>query len=101
MAFALRRGVGRTGWLLIFLAIWLIVAGIYRIMFAIRVRKEIEGEWMIALSGVLAILLGGLFVAYPGAGLLTIAIWIGVAALVYGVLQLAAGIKLHRVKAAL
>ncbi|MBV8157371.1 MAG: DUF308 domain-containing protein [Dyella sp.] len=87
--------------LLIFLAAWLIVAGIYRIVFAIRVRKEIEGEWMIALSGVLAIVLGGLFVAYPAAGLLTIAIWIGVAALIYGVIQLVAGIRLHRVKALL
>lgn len=84
--------------LLIFLAAWLIVAGIYRILFAIRVRKEIEGEWMIALSGVLAIVLGGLFFSYPVAGLLTVAIWIGVAALVYGVLQLGAGLRVHRFK---
>ncbi|WP_430392242.1 HdeD family acid-resistance protein [Dyella sp. 20L07] len=84
--------------LLLFLAAWLIVAGIYRIVFAIRVRKEIQGEWMIALSGVLAIVLGGLFVAYPVAGLLTVAIWIGAAALIYGILQLVAGVKLHRWK---
>lgn len=82
--------------LLIFLAAWLVVAGIYRILFAIRVRKEIEGEWLIALSGLLAIALGVLFVAYPVAGLLTVAIWIGAAALVYGVLQLVAGIRLRR-----
>jgi uncharacterized membrane protein HdeD (DUF308 family) len=87
--------------LLIFLAAWLIVAGVYRIVFAIRVRKEIRGEWMIALSGVLAIVLGGLFVAYPVAGLLTVAIWIGAAALVYGVLQLVAGLRLHRWKRAM
>lgn len=87
--------------LLVFLAAWLIVAGVYRVVFAIRVRKHIQGEWMIALSGVLAILLGLLFVAYPVAGLLTVAIWIGAAALVYGVLQLVAGIRLHRWKSAL
>ncbi|MHA6206183.1 HdeD family acid-resistance protein [Dyella soli] len=87
--------------LLLFLAAWLIVAGIYRIVFAIRVRKEIRGEWFIALSGVLAILLGMLFFAYPAAGLLTVAIWIGAAALVYGVLQLVAGIRLQRWKASL
>lgn len=84
--------------LLIFLSAWLIVAGIYRIVFAIRVRKEIRGEWMIALSGVLAVVLGILFAAYPVAGLLTVAVWIGVAALVYGVLQLMAGVRLHRWK---
>jgi uncharacterized membrane protein HdeD (DUF308 family) len=87
--------------LLLFLAAWLVVAGIYRIVFAIRVRKEIQGEWMIALSGVLAIVLGVLFFAYPIAGLLTLAIWIGAAALVYGVLQLIAGVKMHRWKASL
>ncbi|WP_243042090.1 HdeD family acid-resistance protein [Dyella sedimenti] len=87
--------------LLVFLAAWLIVAGVYRVVFAIRVRKHIQGEWMIALSGVLAILLGLLFVAYPVAGLLTVAIWIGAAALVYGVLQLVAGVRLHRWKSAL
>jgi uncharacterized membrane protein HdeD (DUF308 family) len=87
--------------LLLFLAAWLIVAGIYRIVFAIRVRKEIQGEWMIALSGVLAIVLGVLFFAYPIAGLLTLAIWIGAAALIYGVLQLIAGVRMHRWKASL
>ena len=87
--------------LLIFLAAWLIVAGVYRIMFAIRVRKEITGEWMIALSGVLAILLGVLLAAYPVAGLLTVTIWIGAAALVYGVLQVIAGVRVHKWKRAL
>jgi uncharacterized membrane protein HdeD (DUF308 family) len=87
--------------LLLFIAAWLIVAGIYRIVFAIRVRKEIKGEWMIALSGVLAILLGVMFIAYPLAGLLTLAIWIGAAALVYGVLQLIAGVRMHRWKKSL
>lgn len=87
--------------LLLFLAAWLIVAGVYRIIFAIRVRKEIRGEWLVALSGVLAILLGVMFFAYPVAGLLTVAIWIGVAALVYGVVQIIAGVRMHRWKASL
>jgi uncharacterized membrane protein HdeD (DUF308 family) len=87
--------------LLLFLAVWLIVAGIYRIVFAIRVRKEIKGEWLIALSGVLAIVLGVMFLAYPAAALLTVAVWIGAAALVYGVLQIMAGLRMRRWKSAL
>lgn len=81
--------------LLWFLAAWLIIAGIYRIVLAIRIRKEVQGEWMIALSGVLAIALGVLFFARPGAGLLTIVIWIAALALVYGALQVFVGIKLR------
>ncbi|MFC3550792.1 HdeD family acid-resistance protein [Lysobacter cavernae] len=93
---AVLNPVTTAGVLLLFLAAWLLVAGIYRIVFAIRVRKEIEGEWLIALSGVLAIVLGGLFVAYPGAGLLTVALWIGAGALIYGVLQIIAGFRLRK-----
>ena len=43
--------------LVLFLAAWLLVAGIYRIVFAIRVRKQIQGEWLLILSGVLAVVL--------------------------------------------
>ncbi|WP_240732342.1 HdeD family acid-resistance protein [Dyella terrae] len=82
--------------LLVFLGAWLVVAGIYRILLAIRIRKHIKGEWMIALSGVLAIVLGVLFVGYPAAGLLTLAIWIGAAALIYGILQIVASLQLRK-----
>ncbi|KRG37770.1 hypothetical protein ARC20_16220 [Stenotrophomonas panacihumi] len=82
--------------LLLFLAAWLIVAGVYRIVFAIRVRKEIEGEWLIALSGLLAIALGVLYVLNPVGGLAVTTIWIGAAAIVYGVLQIIAAFKVRR-----
>lgn len=72
-----------------------IIAGIYRILLEIRIRKEVKGEWMIALSGVLAIVLGGLFFARPGAGLLTLVIWIAALALLYGALQVFVGLKLR------
>ncbi|MFC3815449.1 HdeD family acid-resistance protein [Lysobacter sp. GCM10012299] len=85
-----------AGVLLLLLAVWLVIAGIWRIVLAIRVRKEIEGEWLIALSGVLAIALGVMFFVHPAAGLVTVALWIGVVALVYGVLQIIAGFRLRK-----
>lgn len=93
---AVLNPVATAGILLLFLAAWLLVAGIYRIVLAIRIRKEVTGEWMIALSGVLAITLAVLFVMRPAAGLVTVALWIGVAALFYGVLQIMAGFRLRR-----
>jgi len=80
------------------LAIWLIIAGVARIVFAIQVRKLINGEWLLALSGLLAILLGVLFLARPGIGLITIAVWIAVGALLYGVLQLIVAFRLRRLR---
>ncbi len=93
---AMMHPLAVAGILLLLLAIWLVVAGIWRIILAIRIRKEIEGEWLIALSGVLAIALGVMFFRQPAAGLVTVALWMGVVALVYGVLQIIAGFRLRK-----
>ena len=47
--------------LLWLVALWLIVAGFARVVFAIMVRKVVNGEWLLALSGLLAIALGVLY----------------------------------------
>lgn len=85
-----------AGVLLLFLAAWLVVGGIYRIMFAVRVRKQIQGEWWIGLSGLLSIVLGVLFFAYPAAGLVSVTVWIGAFVLIYGVFQVMAALKLRK-----
>ncbi len=82
--------------LMMFLAAWLIVGGIYRIVFAIQVRKRIRNEWLLIVSGILAIILGILLVLQPLAGMVVTGIWVGVAALVYGVFQIMAGIRLRK-----
>ncbi|WP_372017024.1 HdeD family acid-resistance protein [Pseudoxanthomonas sp. 10H] len=85
-----------AGILFVMLAFWLIVAGVFRIIFAIRVRKEIVGEWLVALSGVLAIVLGIAFLRNPAVGLFTTAIWVGAGALVYGLMQVLAGFRFRK-----
>lgn len=93
---AVLNPVQMAGILLLLLAAWLLIAGVFRIALAIRIRKHIRGEWLIALSGLLVIALAVLFVAYPLAGLAAIAIWIGLGALLYGALQIWVGLKLRR-----
>lgn len=100
-AMAVLNPVKTASLLLLLLAVWLIIAGLWRIVLAIRIRKEITGEWMIALSGVLAIVLGVMFAMSPAAGLVTVALWVGLGALVYGVLQIVAGFRLRRMATAL
>ena len=72
--------------LLYFIAGWAIAAGVFEIVGAIRLRKEIEGEWWLIATGILSVLFGMLILMFPGAGALGIAFAIGWFAIVYGAL---------------
>ena len=77
-------------------AVWFVVYGVMRIVFAIRVRKEIDNEWMLIISGFMGVALGALLLIAPIAGVIVGVIWIGVVALIYGVLQIVAALKLRK-----
>jgi uncharacterized membrane protein HdeD (DUF308 family) len=61
--------------LLFYIAAWAIVTGVLEIVAAVRLRKEIEGEFWLALAGVLSIAFGVMLIARPGAGALSV-LWI-------------------------
>jgi uncharacterized membrane protein HdeD (DUF308 family) len=75
-----------------------IVTGGLEIAAAARLRKEIEGEWLLATTGVISILFGVVIVAFPGPGALGLLLWIGAWAIVLGLFQIGLGLRLRRVK---
>jgi len=81
--------------LIFVIAAWAILTGAMAIASAIRLRKEIRGEWLLALSGVASIVFGALLAAIPGVGALVITIWLGAYLLVAGVLMVVLGFRLH------
>ena len=81
--------------LLTLIALWAIATGIAEIAAAIRLRKEITGEWLFVLSGVLAVALGLLLLARPATGALAMVLWIGVYALASGMLLIALSFRLR------
>ena len=78
---------GITGFiLLLFIAGWAIAAGVFEIIGALKLRKEIEDEWWLVATGILSVLFGVLILAFPGIGALGIAFAIGWFAILYGAL---------------
>src|SRR5262249_39474025 len=75
--------------LLMFIAAWAIVMGVLQIVSAIRIRKEIDNEWLLALSGVVSLLFGIVMIVSPGAGALAAAWTIAAYAAVFGVMLIA------------
>jgi uncharacterized membrane protein HdeD (DUF308 family) len=61
--------------LLIFIATWAVARGVLEIVAAIRLRKEIEGEWLYVLGGLVSILFGGFLITHPGEGALAL-LWV-------------------------
>jgi uncharacterized membrane protein HdeD (DUF308 family) len=80
--------------LLMFIASWAIVIGILQIWGAIRLRKEIEGEWLLGLSGVLSVAFGAIMFAQPGAGALAVVWLIGWFAILAGCVYIALAFRL-------
>ena|SRR5829696_959915 len=70
--------------LLYIIAFWAIFGGLLRIVGAVLLRREIDNEWTMALSGALWVLLGIVLFVLPGAGLLSLAWLIGIFAIGVG-----------------
>jgi len=79
--------------LLTLIAIWAILRGVLEIVAAIRLRHVIEGEWLLALGGILSVGFGLLLLARPGAGALAVVWWIGAYALVFGAVLVVLGFR--------
>ena len=94
--------------LLFYIAAWTLAMGILEIVIAIRLRKEIEGEFWLFLAGLVSVILAVLLMLFPGRGILGF-VWVLAAwAIVFGILLIILALRLlaqvrraqaHRAKA--
>jgi uncharacterized membrane protein HdeD (DUF308 family) len=83
--------------LVLLIAAWAIVTGVFEIVAAVQLRKHIKGEWLLGLAGAASILFGIALLINPSIGALTLVWLIGIYAIVFGVLLIGLGFRLKSV----
>jgi uncharacterized membrane protein HdeD (DUF308 family) len=84
--------------LLLYIAAWSLATGVLRVAAAIRLRRHIEGEWWLALSGAAAILFGVIVMWNPIAGALGSLWFIASYAIAFGVILIVLGFKVRSLR---
>jgi uncharacterized membrane protein HdeD (DUF308 family) len=85
--------------LLYLVAFWAIATGVFQVIAAVALRRELDGEFWMVLGGVASIVFGAVLVAFPGDGLITLVWLVGIWSIVFGVSSLALANRLHAVDA--
>jgi uncharacterized membrane protein HdeD (DUF308 family) len=82
--------------LLYFVAGWAVSTGVFQIVGAIRVRKEIDNEWLLIVNGALCVLFGVALFVMPGAGALALIWMIAAWAILYGILMIGFALRVRQ-----
>ena len=81
--------------LVIYIAAWALMIGATEIALAIKLRREIKGEWFLILMGLLSILFAFMLLWNPIPGALALVWLIGAYAIAFGILGIIFGIRLR------
>jgi uncharacterized membrane protein HdeD (DUF308 family) len=99
---SIAAGIGTFVWpgittvsLFYIIVAWAIATGISEVIYAFRFRKEIEGEWLLVLDGILSVGFGIVLIAQPVAGALAVLWMIGVYAIAYGAMLVVLAFRLR------
>lgn len=78
-----------------FIGAWALLTGILEIAAAIRLRHDIQGEWLLGLTGLLSILFSLILFFSPGVGAIALVWLVGTYAIIFGVSLIFLGLKLR------
>jgi uncharacterized membrane protein HdeD (DUF308 family) len=84
--------------LLMFIAVWAIIIGALQLYGAVQLRKMIENEWLLVLSGLLSIAFGAVLIAWPSTGALAVIWTIAWYAVLFGCLLIGLAFRLKTYK---
>jgi uncharacterized membrane protein HdeD (DUF308 family) len=82
--------------LLFYIAIWAVATGVLEVVAAIRLRKEIQGEFWLGLAGLVSIGFGVVVLARPAVGALSVLWLIAGYSIAFGVILVALAFKVRK-----
>jgi uncharacterized membrane protein HdeD (DUF308 family) len=82
--------------LIFFIGGWAIAHGIFEIIGAIQLRKEIDNEWWLILAGALSVIFGLVVLIAPGTGALALIWVIGAYSIVFGAMLVGLSLRLRK-----
>ena len=81
--------------LVIFIGAWAVAHGVFEIIGAVKLRKEIDNEWTLILGGIVSVLFGAILLIAPGAGALGLIWAIAAYSILFGILLTAFALRLR------
>ncbi len=81
--------------LVILVSVWAFVTGVFEIITAIKLRKIIDGEFFMIISGLLSIIFAVLVFVMPFSGLVMMIYLIGVYAVMFGIMLVISGLSMR------
>ena len=84
--------------LIIYIAAWALMIGAAEIALAIKLRREIKGEWFLILMGLASIIFAVLLLWNPGPGAVALLWLIASYAIVFGILAIFFGFRLRSLR---
>jgi uncharacterized membrane protein HdeD (DUF308 family) len=82
------------------IGLWAIVSGALEILSAIRLRREIDEEWLLGIGGALSIVLGVILVLRPQFGQVTTTYVLGTYGIVFGLILVLLGVRFRGLRSA-
>jgi uncharacterized membrane protein HdeD (DUF308 family) len=79
--------------LLLVLVAWGILTGVFEIITAVRLPRELAAHWLVGMGGVSSVFLALLILALPRAVSNTVAAWLSTYAIVFGIVILVAALR--------
>lgn len=82
--------------LLYLIAGWAVASGVFQVIGGIRLRRDIENEWLLILSGTVSVIFGVVLFLMPSAGALAVVWIVAIYAILHGIALLSFALVLRK-----